>query len=306
MNDKPTHEFKIHLDDGMEEPESEGKPSKEKKVASVKKHVKKTVGKTSKIVYALVAISIAAMVAGYIDIRSRLLSVHSSGYQETKHLSEDIESKFSALSKKLSDVESSVSKLTESQTEIGSTLSSLNDKLSKADKSISSMAASKADKKGVASSLNEIKKELATVTESVKKNTADTAVMSAKLNATLAEVNSTADKLLEEQNGLKILVEAVQAEKASKKDLLTEIDHVENVLKANQEQSDKQMAGILKSIQRLDIRTSALEAKNGLATPSGSEPIVPDSKAEANKNTTQTQSPALPQPGELIERDISH
>ena len=301
MNDKTTHEFKIHLDDGVEEPEGAVKPSKEKKGASRNGH-----GGTSWITYALIAAIIVIMFAGYLDVRNRLLSFHSSGSEETKHLSEDIGSKFSNLSTKLTELESSLNKLSELQTGLGNSLSSLGEGLSKSDKSISSLGSSKADKKSVASSLAEIKKELSALTQSLKKNTADTAVMSAKLNATLAEVNNTTDKFLEEQNTIKITLEAVRADKASKKDLLTEIDHVENVLKSNQDKSDKQMEAILTSIQQLDIRTRALEAKTGLTSTSESEPIITDSNSISNEETNKNQSPVLSKPGELIERDISH
>jgi septal ring factor EnvC (AmiA/AmiB activator) len=304
MNDKQNQEFKIHLDDGVDEPEGQGKKARDKKAVSTRKKEPKSGGNTSWIPYALIVVLVAAMVGGYMSIRNQLLSVHSYGSQETKHLSEDIDSRFSNLNSKLSDLEKSFSSLSEAQAGFDKSLSSLSDSLSKESKNISGINSSKANKKEVSSSLAEINKQLSSLSDMVKKNTADTAVMSSQLKATLVEVNTITDKVVAAHDRLATDLEAIQTGKASKEDLISEIDHLENVLKASQAKGDQKISNMMQTIQRLEMSISALEAKTGLAGSSGSG--ASGSITTPNGTPSLPSSSGSPEPGELIERDISN
>jgi chromosome segregation ATPase len=257
--------------------------------------------------YLLIGVVIAAGVIGYFDIRNRLLSVHSSGSQETQHLSEDLQSKFASLGIKISNLESTLNTLSESHTKTAENVSTLKAELAKTNKTVSNNSSEKADKKSVSSSVSTIKNELASLTESTKKNTAETAILSAKLTTTLTEINTASMKVSEDLNALRAIVDAIQADKASKKDLLTEIDHIENVLKTYQSKTDKQTAAVLQSIQRLDMRTNAIEVKVGLPTSSRGSSDASASQQDSGSGDTSSAAPSssLPAPGGLIERDIS-
>lgn len=306
MSEKSTREFKIRLDDSTTDHEEAPKLSPPKAEAVREKRGLKPKRNVSWISYLLIFVVIAIMIIGYFDIRSRLLTVHSSGSQETQHLSEDLQSKFSSLGIKYSNLESTLKDLSESHTELLKTVSSLKDQLAKTDKSISSISSTKAEKKSVASSVAKIEKELASLTESGKKNTAETAILSAKLTAALTEINNASAKAFEDLNALRAIVDAIQTDKASKKDLLTEIDHIENVIKTNQTKIDRQTANALQSVQRLDMRVNAVEVKVGLPTPSeGSADAAPPAASASGETSSEPQSPSLPEPGELIERDIT-
>lgn len=306
MSEKPTREFKIRLDDGSADHDDEPKPTPSKAEAVRVKRGLKPDRNLSWVSYLLIFVVIAVMIIGYFDIRNRLLTMHSSGSQETQHLSEDLQSKFSSLGIKLSNLESTLNTLSENQTQLTETVSSLKGQLAKTDKSVSNFSSTKADKKSVTSSVSKIEKELASLTESTKKNTAETAILSAKLTATLSEINSASAKASEDLNALRAIVDALQTDKASKKDLLTEIDHIENVLKTSQTKIDRQTADVLQSVQRLDMRVNAIEVKVGLPTPSGgSSDAGTSTSSESGDPSSEAPSPSLPAPGGLIERDIT-
>lgn len=307
MSDKPTREFKIRLDDSTNDHDDAPKPAPPKAEAVREKRGVKSERSTSLVSYLLIGVVIAAMVIGYFDIRNRLLSVHSSGSQETQHLSEDLQSKFTSLGIKLSNLESSLNTLSEDQTGTAGTVSSLKDELAKTIKTVSNISSAKADKKSVSSSISTVEKELASLTESTKKNTAETAILSAKLTTKLTEMNNASIKASEDLNALRAIVDAIQADKASKKELLTEIDHIENVLKTYQSKTDKQTAAALQAIQRLDMRTNAIEIKVGLPTSSrgSSDTAVPQQDSASGDTSTTAPASSLPAPGGLIERDIS-
>ena len=304
MREKSTSEFKISLDDEIVDPDDTTTPSK--KTETVKKRGTGKNGRNlSWIVFVLVALIAAAMVFGYMDIRNRLLSFHSTGSQETRHLSEDLQSKFSTLSAQFSTLEESVKGLIESGSALNASVSSLDEALKKADKSIAEINSSKADKKSLDKALKDIEKRLSPLPEEVKKVAADTAVMSAKLNAGLTEMNTLSARVTEDLKSLKLVVDALHAEKASKKELLTEIDHIENVLKASGNQSEKHAAELAISIRRLELRIRSLEAKAGISPPPDNQ--LPDSKPDADapeKQAPGNSSPTSASPGDLIERDI--
>lgn len=307
MSEKSTHEFKIRLDDSdtTADHDDVAKPAPPKADAVRKKRTQKLERNSSWISYALIFAAIAATIIGYSDIRNRLLNVHSTGSKETQHLSEDLQSKFSSLGIKLSNLESTLSSLSESQTELTDTVSSLNDELSKTNKSVSGITSSKADKKSVTSSVAKVEKELSSLSESLKKNSADTAVLSAKLTATLTALDNASARTSGDLNALKAAVDAMQTDMASKKDLLAEIDHIENVLNTNQANIDKQRAAILQSIQRLDMRTNAIEVKLGLTTSSGvSETASPPPVSATGETPSESPSTSNLEPGGLIERDL--
>jgi hypothetical protein len=54
------------------------------------------------------------------------------------------------------------------------------------------------------------------------------------------------------------------------------------------------------------MRINALEAKTGIPVDSNTERVPFDTGGESKNDSSETQPPALPQPGELIERDISN
>jgi len=306
MSEKPTHEFKIRLDDSADEPDTPSKPSSEGVKAAREKRKRTSQRSAPRVLYGVILVLVAAMILGYFDIRSRVLTVHSSGSKETEHLSKDLQSKFSSLAIQISNMESKMGELTDGQAKLSGTVSSLTDELAKANKSISGISSSKADKKSVSSSVTKIEKQLASIEESADKYRADSAVMSAQLKTMLTEMNNISSKASEDQNALKAIVDAIQTDKASKKDLLTEIDHIENLLKANQARIEKQTSSMLQSIQRLDMRTNALEVKTGLPTSSnGSASEETPSGPASGGRSSEPQSPSRLGPGELIERDIS-
>lgn len=306
MNEKKSKEFKISLDDASAEHEDlENLPSK-KTSAKEKSTGGQPVQSPPWLIYILIVVVIAAMVAGYFNIRNDLVSVDSSGSQKTQVLSEDLESKFSELSGKFSSLEASLNTLAEAQTGLTESVAALKDDVSKAEKSISSLTSSKVDKKSLNKSLSEVKEQMGSLKKSVDKNIAETAVMSAKLIAALNEMDSLFTKASEDQNALKALMDGIQTDKASKKELLTEIDHVENVLKTNQDQIDQRISSTLETLQRLEMRTSALEAKAGLSGKTKATADEAEADRQAVENKQEPQTPALPEPGELIERDISH
>lgn len=308
MSEKSSKEFKIRLDedDGTVEHDEAIKPASSKNDAGREKRELKLDHNFSWISYALISVLIVAVVIGYFDIRSRLLNVHSSGSQETQHLSEDLQSKFSSLGIKLSNLESTLDSLSESHAELSNTVSSLKDDLSKTNKSVSGISSSKADKKSVSSSVKKLEKELSSLSESIEKNAANTAVVSAKLTATLTAVDKSSEKVSNDLNALKAAIETMQTEMASKKDLLGEIAHIENVLKTSQADIDKQRAALLQSIQRLDMRTHSIEVKLGLATSSGgSETEEPTTEDASGETSSESPSSSNLEPGGLIERDLS-
>lgn len=304
MNEKKTHEFKIRLDDSTDDHQDASKPSPEASDSVGNEQVPKPARNVSWVFYILISLISIALVFGYLNILGKLNTVHTSGSEETQHLSKDLESKFSNLAVKLSNMESTLKDLSESHDGLSDSVASLKDELSKAQKSISGMSSSKADKKSVKSSVSKLEKKLASAEESIKKNTAESAVLSAELKAVLTEMNNVSVKSSEDLNSVKALLDAVQADKASKKDLLTEIDHIENVLKTNQTQIDKQAASMMQSIQRLDMRTNALEVKAGLPAPSDDAVTGTPPNSDSHGTSTEQRLNA-PKPGELIERDIT-
>jgi DNA repair exonuclease SbcCD ATPase subunit len=304
MSEKSTNGFKIRLDDSAADHEDVDKPYPKTTQSTSVKMVEPPVRNNGWVPYLLIVIILAAALFGYFDIRKRLLSFHSTGSQETQHLSENLESKFSNLSIKLSSIEESIGSLTEGQTALTGSFSSLKDDLSDAKKSISSVKSSKADKKSTSDSLENIKKDLSAISETLKKNIADTAVMSAKMSATLSELNTLSSDTAEKFNGLKAIVETVDSQKASKKELLTEIDHVENVIKGNQNQNETSLSDIMKSLDRIVSRINALESKTGVQ-PSVNETVSSPSASPPPSNNTTGGSASTLEPGELIERDIS-
>jgi len=304
MSDKSTSEFKISLDDGMVDPDDTGKPTKKPEPVK-KRRESKPDRNRSPIALVLVALLVAAMIAGYMDIRNRLLSFHSTGSQETRHLSEDFQSKFSTLATQFSTLEESVKGLTEAGATLSASVSSLDEALKKADKSIAGLKTSKADKSSLDSALKDFEKRVSPLSEAIKKTTADTAIMSATLNAGITEMTTLSTRVSDDMNALKVVAETLQAEKASKKELLTEINHIENVLKTSRNQSEKQAADFATSIRRIELRISSLETKAGLSPSSDNQP--PDS-TPANVRPGE-QTPDIPSrtptsPGDLIERDI--
>ncbi len=304
MNEKSISEFKISLDDDAIDPDGAGTPQKKKEPVK-KKTGKKSSRNLNWIVFVLVALIILAMAFGYLDIRNRLLSFHSTGSQETRHLSEDLQSKFTTLSTQFTTLEESVKGLTENGSDLSASVSSLDKALKKADKAISGLKASKADQKKLDKTLGDIKKQLSPLSEEVKKVTADTAVMSAKLNAGLTEMNTLSTEISDNIKSLKLAIDALKAEKASKKELLTEIDHIENVLKASENQSEKQSANVATSIRRLELRLRSLEIKAGISPP-GDNQIQDDRAADAVPGEEASDASSTPsQPGDLIERDIT-
>jgi septal ring factor EnvC (AmiA/AmiB activator) len=307
MSENSTPGFKIRLDDGTDDHEETSKSSSETTDAvPVKKDQGPKPGRNlTWLSYILISLVFLALVFGYFNILGKLKTIYTSGSEETQHLSKDLESKFSSLAVKLSNMEAALKDLTESHAGLSTSVSSLKDDLAKANKSISGISASKADKKSVSSSVATIDKKLASIEKTIHENTADRAVLSAELKSIFTELNNVSVKSSEDLNSVKALLDAVQADKASKKDLLTEIDHIENVLKTNQAKADKQAASMLQSIQRIDMRTNALEVKAGLPTPSDGFAPVNQSESGSGGSSTEQRSSA-PKPGELIERDISH
>lgn len=306
MSEKPTNGFKIRLDDSSADHDDATKPTPQKADAVREKRGLKLVRNPSRILYVLIFVVIAVMAIGYFDIRSRLLNVHSSGSTETQHLSEELQSKFSSLGIKLSNLESALDSLSESQVQLSDNVTSLKDELAETGKSVSKITSDKADKKSVASSVAKIEKELGSLSESLKKNSTDAAVLSAKLTASLTALNNDSAKASEDLNTLKAVVDAMQIDKASKKDLLSEIDHVENALNTNQADFAKQTAAVLQSIQRLNMRTQAIEVKVGLSTSSGTSESTPSpTESSSGETSSEPPSPSLPEPGGFIERDIA-
>jgi chromosome segregation ATPase len=305
MSDKSKSEFKISLDDGVVDPDDTRKPTN-KPEAVRKKRGEKPDRNLSLFSFVPVALIAVVMIAGYLDIRNRLLSFHSAGSQETRNLAEDLQSKFSSLTIKFSTLEESTKGLTEAGSTLSASVSSLNEALKKTDKSISGIKASKADKNSLDNALKEIEKRVSPLSEAIKKTATDTAIMSAKLNASITEMTTVSAKVSDDIKAMELVVETLQSEKASKKELLTEIDHLENVLNASRNQSEKQASDFATSIRRLELKISSLEAKAGLAPSSsnkasGSKPalVVP------GEQTSGSPSPTPAQSGDLIERDIT-
>lgn len=308
MSEKPNSGFKIRLDDGTEDTGVHPESSANKTDTGENRGRPKSARNISWVSYVLITSILAVMIFGYFDIRGRLLTVYDSGSKETQHLSDDLESKFSSLAVKLSNMEASLEDLSKAQTKLSASVLSLEKGIEKADKSISGITSSKADKKSVASSIKKIDKQLTSLSESIKKNSTAGAVVSAQLKSALNELDNASIKFSEEMNSLSALLDAVKADKASKKDLLAEIDHIENVLKTNQAARDRQAASILQTLQRLDMRTNALEVKTGVAKipgkDTGADSTTPSAET-GNAATSSSASPSLLEPGELIERDIS-
>lgn len=305
MKEKSASEFKISLDDETVDPDDTGAPIK-KPEAGKKKVEKSTDRRFSRLTFVLFALMIVVVIAGYMDIRNRLLSFHSTGSQETRHLSEDLQSKFSTLSNQFATLEESIKGLTDSGSTLSASVASLDEALKKLETSMNGIKSSKADKSRLDSALKDVDKRISPLSEEIKKVSADAGVMSAKLNAGLTEMSSASARVLNDIQSLNAVMEALQAEKATKKELLAEINHIENVLKTFKNQSEKQSADFATSIRRLELRIRSLEAKAGISTSlNNSLSNVEPAASESGEQTIDTPSPALETPTDLIERDIS-
>ena len=306
MSEKPIPEFKIRLDDGISEHDDAPKGSSKPDVPEVKRG-NKPQRNPALIPLILIILIFVAAIVGYLDIRNRLLSFHSTGSRETQHLAEDLQSKFSSLSIKFSALEESVKKLSDAQDTLNKSVSSLNDNLIKSNKSITAINSSKADKSSLKESLSSIEKQLLPLTEGIKKTSAETAALSDKLNSDMTDLSAASARVSISIKALQQVIESLQAEKASKKELLTEIDHVENVMKANQSQNDNQAMEVMQSLQNIETRIRVLEAKAGLpSTSSNKSSVSKPVRSTGPATASEPQPPSLPQSGDLIEQDITH
>jgi len=163
MNEKPTHEFKIRLDDSADDHEDAPKPASGQVASARKDQAKKAAQGTPWVSYVPIALVALALLFGYIHIMGKLNTVHTSGTEETQHLSKDTESKFSSLAVKLSNQEAALGSLSESHDGLSASVSALKDELSKANKSLSDLSSSKADKKSVSSSVSKLENQLASL-----------------------------------------------------------------------------------------------------------------------------------------------
>jgi chromosome segregation ATPase len=198
-----------------------------------------------------------------------------------------------------------VAGLSKREEALNTSLSSLQKALNQVDKSVTAVKSSKADRKTIDNTLKDIDKKLSPLSKEVKKVVADTAVISAELSAGLTEMETVAKKVSDDFKALNLVIDALQADKASKKELLAEIDHIENVLKTSGNQNEKQAADFATSIRRLELRIRSLEEKSGISPPSSNQ--LTDSTPAASATDDQrsdTQSPAPLPSGDLTEQDI--
>lgn len=301
MNEDSTPEFKIRLDDEPVRPKV--KIPAEKDAQSVKK-----LGRRMTIAILLLFILIVgAMVAGYLDIKKQLSTVHDYGTQEAQNLSSDLQSKFSTLSVKSASVEDSLTQISDAQSSLKANIDALKKDIAKVSKLADTLNASKADKKSVKDSAAALSKQLSPLSTEMQKQKS---VISAIEKSTREDISTVQKKVLQVAKEAKIFqekIDAVRAEKASKKDLLAEVDHI-------QKSQDKLEIGLKRVITQLESKINQLEkemmTRTGSSKGSTAAPVVssttPSSTGEPKPTPPSIGKPSTPpKPGELLEQDIS-
>ena len=259
MDDNSTSEFKIRLDDRPAEPEHACETPK-----SVRESVKETAREIetrravkpekSKTGLILMGILLLLLLAGYVDMRRRVITFQTSGSKESQTLAEDIQAKFSALSVNITTLEETLKKLTESQ-------NTLNQSLARIEGALSTLKSGKADK----AAMDSMEQRLSPLSDDVKNITAATNALSIKLTTEMTGLTAATAKVSNDLAAVQSKFAALQSETVAKKDLFTEIDHLENILKTNQEQGRKEIESLSVTIRRLELKIAALESKAAAA-----------------------------------------
>lgn len=302
MNDNSTPEFKIRLD---EEPTRTNiKTPAGKETQSVKK-LGRRLTLTVLLLFTLV---VGAMVAGYLDIKKRLLTVHHSGTQEAQNLSSDLQSKFSSLSLKSATVEETLASLTSAQSALNTAIETLKQDLSKLSKRTEELGNAKADKKSLKSSAASLGKKISPLSKAIENQKKTISAIEKSTKKEISSVTNKVRQVTKDTKAFQEKIDAVRAEKASKKDLLSEVDHI-------QKSQDKLEIELKRVITRLETNIDRLEeelarVKSGASKPTTAPksttppPSTPIDGAKPAGTTSGKPSPVL-KPGELLEQDIN-
>jgi DNA repair exonuclease SbcCD ATPase subunit len=299
MNEESPPEFRIRLDDAPPKPKR--KVSAQKDSQSVKK-LGRRMTITTLLLFILVVV---AMVAGYWDIKKRLLTVHHSGTQEAQNLSTDIQSKFSSLSLKSASLEDTLDKITNTQSMLKAALDALKNDLSKVSKLADKLSASKADKKSVKESTASLNKKLSPLSKEIQKQKDTLSSIEKSTKEDISTVKQKVFQAAKETKSFREKLDAVRAEKASKKDLIAEVDHI-------QEKQDKLEIGLKRVITRLESNLNQLEKEIKKFKTSSIKKVTPSSTTSPTPQSLPTSSTppsgsssSTQKPGKLLEQDIS-
>jgi len=304
MNDEPTKpepEFKIRLDDETHEPENEAIPDTDMDGGKNNRRISVPMILGSILI-------LFAIAAGYYDIRKRVDTVYSSGERDAQNLSMDLQSKFSALSVKFAEMEVTIKKLSEMQTnmekrvgESAKNLDSLNGRMKKAGRNIEWLTLRKAAQKKVDSDLAKVDKKIGPISKGLKKAGESIDSLDKRLDSRLGQLQGSLREMTLALKNARNKIAAVQAEKSSKKELLTEIRQIENSLRAHRN-------NLKLTKRRLDTRIGALEKQLGIQTKTTGSPVsttAPSAGKSAQTPTQETTNNSLPKPGQMIEQDIN-
>lgn len=303
MNEDSTPEFRIRLDDEPTQPKPV-KSSPKDGHPSVKK-LGRRMTLTTLLLFILV---VGAMVAGYLDIKKRLLTVHHTGTLEAQNLSTDIQSKFSSLSLKSASLEETLNQITNTQSSLKSSMDTLKMEAKTVSQLLDKIATSKADKKEVTASAAALTQKIAPLSDKIQKQSDAIAAIKKMTQESLSTLRQTAVQAADGTRALQEKFDALRAEKVSKKELLAEIDHL-------QKNQDKLEIDLKRVITRLEINVNELEkALQSIKFAASPKAVVSPAPTAPSSGKQASPAPATPssgnsyppqKAGQLLEQDIS-
>ncbi len=296
MEETPSSEFKIRWqDDEPVEPEAGPSPSNTGKSSGRREKAPKSGRGTLLLIFLLIVAAIALMVVGYIDIRERVAAVEGTRAKEAQNISEDLQSKFSSLSIKFSAMETAFAERADLLADLKKTADALSTQLSDIQGKISSLSTAKADKSAVDKALSAMEQQHATLSKKIDGTETAATARADKLAGKLAAAETAAAQALVDLKTLSVKLDALSAEKASKKELLAEINHIENVLSTEKGLAEKVAADLSQRLRRIELKLTGLETLIHRDAP----PPAPAQPKAASP------IPDRSSPGEVIEKDIT-
>ena len=281
MRDKESSDFKIDLDEELEDPlyREQVQEIQQQKVEKLGQRV------TLFGIIITVLISVICIIA-YLDIKRRVLNYQSAGAQQTQTISQDLASKFSSLSVQYAQVQDEFSQNLKS---FDGKINNLSKKLTGIEKSIKSIKSTKSDRKELKQAITNFNKSLVPMRDDLNQMMTDIQSLDRTIQQEISDVAGALRSVTDRAIKLKTDIETMSAEVDTIADNQLDEQMLAQAIRSAQKKNQDQFDVI---IRRFETKIAALQKK------------IDQVKAKQIQTKTTSQPPPPTTPGSISEQDL--
>ncbi|MDJ0831435.1 MAG: hypothetical protein QNI92_16400, partial [Desulfobacterales bacterium] len=250
MRDKESSDFKIDLDEELEDPlyREQVQEIQQQKVEKLGQRV------TLFGIIITVLISVICIIA-YLDIKRRVLNYQSAGAQQTQTISQDLASKFSSLSVQYAQVQDEFSQNLKS---FDGKINNLSKKLTGIEKSIKSIKSTKSDRKELKQAITNFNKSLVPMRDDLNQMMTDIQSLDRTIQQEISDVAGALRSVTDRAIKLKTDIETMSAEVDTIADNQLDEQMLAQAIRSAQKKNQDQLDVI---IRRFETKIAALQKK---------------------------------------------